>query len=87
MLRGQYGRTPLHHASQCGHLDVIKYLIDEQKVYPSCQDKDDNSPLHTAALGGQLEVVKYLIEEIACNPVCRGQFGSLYQQPIQGITM
>ena len=25
--RGQYGRTPLHQASQGGHMNIIEYLI------------------------------------------------------------
>ena len=38
MCEGEYGRTPLHFASQSGNLDVIKYFIDEQHIDPSCQD-------------------------------------------------
>ena len=73
MCEGEYGRTPLHFASQSGNLDVIKYFIDEQHIDPSCQDGNNDTPLHVAALSGQLVVVKYLITEKHCNPLCKGK--------------
>ena len=62
----------LIEASREGQLDIIKYLIDEQCVDPSCRDEDGNTPLHIAALHGQLEVVRYLIAEKRCNSMCKG---------------
>jgi ankyrin repeat protein len=68
MSRGQYGRTPLHHACNKGRLDVVKYLVEDVKVDSSCRDKDDATPLHIAALCGHLSVVKVLVEDYLCDP-------------------
>ena len=57
MCRGQY-RTPLHHASEKGHLDVVKYLIDEYQVDPSCQYYIRRSPTDLALNN---DLVLYLI--------------------------
>jgi len=62
-------------ASGSGHLDAVKYFIDEQHVDPSCRDDGSNTPLHAAAAEGQLAVVKYLITEKRCNPMCRVSCG------------
>lgn len=58
--------TPLTLAAENGHLDVVRYLIEECKVPP--YQNDDNEyhfcpdPLIAAARCGRLEVVQYLVE-------------------------
>ena len=32
------GWTPLHIASQNGHFDIVRWLVDEKQVDPLCQD-------------------------------------------------
>ena len=73
--RDNSGKTPLHHASEGGHLDVVKCIVNAY----CCDPKDyfSNVPLHYAALNGHLEVVKFFIEEIKCDPNCKGQFGRI----------
>ena len=68
MCRGFGGRAPLHCAYDRGHLDVVKYLIDDQKVDPSCRDE---APLHIACVTGQLSVVRVLVEDYLCDPGLR----------------
>ena len=68
MCRGQWDRTPLHHACEKGHLDVAKYLVEEGKADPSCQDENGVTPLRLATKNGHLQVVKYLTQEKQCDP-------------------
>ena len=42
------GCTPLHSACQNGHIDVSKYLIEEQRVHPTCKSDNNWTPLHLA---------------------------------------
>ena len=50
--RGQYGRTPLHQASQGGHMNIIKYLITEQGCDPTISDNNGHLPLHIGCRNG-----------------------------------
>ena len=78
------GKTPLHHASEGGHFDVVKYLVNHdpnkdssKKVFMITHDHVNNTPLHYAAQNGHLEVIKFFTEEIICDPNCKGQFGRI----------
>ena len=73
--QGYKGRTPLHHASGNGHMDIIKYLITYQGCDPAVPDNDGDMPIHFACLGGQLNVLKYLIIQMKCNPKSPGYKG------------
>ena len=64
------GWTPLLWSAGGGHLQVVRYLIEEQHCNPKYVDKDGETPLHCSAAGGHLQVVRYLIEEQHCNPKC-----------------
>ena len=66
----RWGDNALHHAAAVGHLPVVKYLIEEQSLVPTCAGQC-RSPLHRAARYNQLEVVKYLIVEQHVDPQCR----------------
>ena len=56
--------TPLHLASQQGHLDVVKYLVDEQQMEPLREDEHGNTALHKACAGGCQTVVEFLTSEL-----------------------
>ena len=74
-IRGQFGRIPLHHASQNGHLDVVQYLVDAHHCDPLCQDeKYQITPLHLASENGHLDVVRYFTTVQHCNPLVKGYF-------------
>ncbi|KAH9102136.1 hypothetical protein LEN26_015577, partial [Aphanomyces euteiches] len=56
--------TPLHVASQEGHLDVVKHLVLNGASVDTA-DKDRQSPLHLASQSGHLDVVKHLLDKRA----------------------
>ncbi|XP_041471850.1 uncharacterized protein LOC121421254 [Lytechinus variegatus] len=56
------GITPLHSASFNGHLDVVKYLID-QGAQANTANNAGVTPLHNASFNGHFDVVKYLIDQ------------------------
>ncbi|KAK6466959.1 glutaminase kidney isoform [Huso huso] len=53
-------RTALHVASSEGHVEVVRFLVEECKVNPFMKDRWDNSPLDDAVQFGHQEVVKIL---------------------------
>ncbi|XP_041095221.1 glutaminase liver isoform, mitochondrial-like [Polyodon spathula] len=55
-------RTALHVASSEGHVEVVRFLVEECKVNPFMKDRWDNSPLDNAVQFGHQEVVKILQE-------------------------
>ena len=55
------GRTPLHCASIGGHLEVVKYLINQQHCARDQNNK--NTPLHYACEYGRLNIVQYIFNE------------------------
>ena len=55
--------TPLHFASQLGHLDLVRYLVTEQQIDPLCEDSGI-TPLHLACVGGHQAVVEFLSYEL-----------------------
>ena len=57
-------RTPLHAASQEGHVDAVHVLLDHG-AYVNPQDDTNWTPLHFASTGGHLEVVRLLLEHKA----------------------
>ena len=60
-------RTPLHVASQEGHVDAVHMLLDHGALVDS-RDCDDWTPLHFASCERNLEVVQLLLEyEAALN--------------------
>ena len=61
---GPLGITPLHLASEQGHLDVVRYLVIEQQIDPLCEDEYGNTALHRACAGGCQAVVELLATEI-----------------------
>eukprot|EP00731_Ephydatia_muelleri_P035116 Em0098g2a len=57
----QYGCSPLNAASDNGHLDVVKTLL-EPGANINQANNDGCSPLYVASLKGHLDVVKTLLE-------------------------
>jgi ankyrin repeat protein len=52
--------TPLHLAAQNGHLNVVKFLV-EQQAEMNMKNTNGSTPLHLAAQNGHLNVVKFLV--------------------------
>ena len=57
--------TPLSHAAANGHLDVVKFMVNEadRKADVESKDLSQKTPLSQAAWNGHLEVVKFLVNE------------------------
>ena len=58
--------TPLHAASEGGHVDAVRVLLD----HGACMDaglEDSRKPLHLASRNGHLKVVQLLLERRAAS--------------------
>lgn len=55
------GWAPLYLAAETGHLEVVKFL-NEQQADISVKDNDGCTLLHLSAQNGHLNVSKYLAE-------------------------
>ena len=62
------GASILHWSAGCGHLQMVKYLVEELECTPHQPQKGKRSfqgrtPLHWSARNGHLSVVEYLVEK------------------------
>ena len=62
------GYPPLHEAAGCGHLEMVRYLVEEAGADPRVQNAQGITPLSIAACDGHLDIVRYLIEERGMDP-------------------
>jgi len=63
------GTTPLHWAAYGGHLDVVKFFVEEVKMKPGDPNHLLVTPLHWAAVMGHRNVVDYLVSKGAAIDV------------------
>ena len=73
--RNAHGHTPFHWAVYYGHLDTVRYFVEERSCDVMCRDRYGDTPLHVATIGCKLDTVQYLISKQSSDPMCRGQFG------------
>jgi ankyrin repeat protein len=59
-------RTALSYAAECGHEEVVRYLVEERQVEMNSGDHTDTMTL--AAKGGQENVVEYLMSRTQNDP-------------------
>ena len=60
--KDQYQQTPLHKASNCGNLKMVKVLIELGAEIEARRGQSELTSLHIASLLGRTDVVKFLIE-------------------------
>ena len=52
----------VHILVEKGHLNVLKYLIDNNYCNPNVTDHQDRTSLHVAVVADQFEILEYLLE-------------------------
>jgi ankyrin repeat protein len=62
------GFTVLHLAALCGHLRLVKRLVERHGVDPSCRSNSGSTALAAAAVGGRLDICHYLVETCHLDP-------------------
>ena len=73
MCEGEFPSSAFHCACRCGHLDIVKYFVEDRNCNLECKDKGGDHPLHQAIQAGHLNIVQYLIEERGANPMSTGE--------------
>jgi ankyrin repeat protein len=63
-VRGSDDQTPLHIASLCGDVDIMRWLLDHG-ADANAWDEVRTTPLHLAAIGMRLEPVQMLLDHNA----------------------
>jgi hypothetical protein len=77
-------RAPLHVASQEGHVDAVRVLLDHG-AHVNLQDGADWMPLHFASLEGNLKVVQLLLEhEATLNALTVSDSSPVYLASLRG---
>ena len=76
--------TPLLIASNCGHSNIVKYLL-EQKAYVNKKDVSGWSALHYACQNGHVDVVNVLLSKGAdIEAVDRSNWTPLFRAVVHG---
>ncbi len=57
------GNTLPTLAAYGGHLDLVKYLVDELKISPETRDRFNAPPIIWAIQGGHSDIVRYLVSK------------------------
>ena len=57
------GNTAVHYSAERGHVNLLKFFLQDLNCDPNMKGKIGRTLLHSAAKGGHLHVLKYLIEE------------------------
>mmetsp|Transcript_24220 Transcript_24220/g.36317 ORF Transcript_24220/g.36317 Transcript_24220/m.36317 type:complete len:349 (-) Transcript_24220:136-1182(-) len=68
------GVTPLMVAAHNGHVDVVKYFVEECKANASRRAKNGDNVLIFATKEGHIDVIKYLVEQANSDVKERGSF-------------
>jgi ankyrin repeat protein len=62
-----HGVTTLHIASGNGNTAIVKFLVNDCKVQPTCKCKDGTTPLHWASETGHLDIIEILASQMPAN--------------------
>ena len=69
LARDNTKNNALHYASWGGHLNIVKYLIDQCAYDPSMTNAEGLSALQFATAGNHIEVIQYLTNKLDFNEV------------------
>ena len=58
----EYGDCLLHIACQWGDVDIVKYLITDERCNPNLQNTKLDTPLHIACYDKSLNIIRLLLE-------------------------
>ncbi|GLJ27972.1 hypothetical protein SUGI_0549330 [Cryptomeria japonica] len=77
LLRGSTfeGNTVLHIAAREGHLELVKWILQNVKGLSGARNADYNTPLHEAAKRGNAEITRTLLDFNKSPASKRNQFG------------
>ncbi len=64
----EQGQFLLHVAAAYGHLNIVRYFIEDRKLNAATESTNKETPLHFAALNGHLHIVKYLVSTQLVDP-------------------
>ena len=56
-------------AARCGHLDIVKYIVEYSRASFNETDENCRTMLHYAVESGNLELVQYLTEKVGLSPL------------------
>ena len=73
MIRDMTCYPPLHIVALNGHLQVVKYFIEDWNCNPNNKGQRDWTCLHAASRNGHLDVIKYLVDSQNCDPMIRDE--------------
>eukprot|EP00193_Tetraselmis_chui_P016948 CAMPEP_0177792382 /NCGR_PEP_ID=MMETSP0491_2-20121128/24495_1 /TAXON_ID=63592 /ORGANISM="Tetraselmis chuii, Strain PLY429" /LENGTH=233 /DNA_ID=CAMNT_0019314793 /DNA_START=195 /DNA_END=896 /DNA_ORIENTATION=+ len=57
----EYGETPLHMAAAAGHMEMVRFLVEECRAEINATNWEGWTPLFWSTVRGQVDVSKYLI--------------------------
>ena len=60
---GSFRQQPIHIACIFGHLNILRYLVEEKGVPVDQKDLTEKTPLHYACENDHISIVQYLIEK------------------------
>jgi ankyrin repeat protein len=75
LQKDKRGLTAVHYAAIGGHLNMLRYFIEDRGCNAACQGQDRWTPLHYAARNSHLLLVQYLIEKQQVEPFSRNKYG------------
>ena len=65
--------TPLHHAAKEGSIEIMKKLLDIEKIDVDSLNENKFTPLHLAASSGHYEIIKLLMKKKAKTLICNNK--------------